>query len=137
MKHKVEVDVAGHKIPVEVEIDINEIIHAMPMDKVVKLLGKGWSFGTEKDIGNISKLEGIKDVDKSMVLVDNHYAAMICRGKIDHKNTLNTYDMNYIDIAKMMGANTITLVRKEFPALFELKDNWIMIVAPRVDTSGD
>lgn len=97
--------------------------------KYLSLLIKGWEISTQD---SMPKLKGIKTVKTDIVLKDKCTIAMIAEGELDTENKLAEYPLEYIEIAKKMGAETIIVMQKDYPCIGRLPDKKFIIIAPRV-----
>jgi hypothetical protein len=111
---------------------LSEITSMFHNKKYLYLFMKGWEISTQSEMPS---LKGIKTVKTDIVLKDRCTIAMIAEGELDTENKLAEYPLEYIEIAKNLGAETIIVMQKDYPCIGRLPDHKFIIIAPRV--SGD
>lgn len=111
----------------EVIEGVNSIMQG---EEIAKLISKGgWEFSTEP----VSGLKGVKNVKSSMVLKNRTMVAIIAAGEIDTENKIAEYPLEFVEIAKKIGAETVILMQKDYPCILKLPNDRFMIIAPRVE----
>jgi hypothetical protein len=111
---------------------IEEIMSFMGEKEIRALLDKGWVIDSQS-IETSKSLTGVKNVSGTIIMRDRCTVAMICNGTIDTEAKIAEYPLDYVDIAKKLGATSIIVTKKDYPCVAKLPDDKFLIIAPRVE----
>jgi uncharacterized Zn finger protein (UPF0148 family) len=118
------------KLKDAIENDIIRQFNAIVCDKeTAKLLSNGW----EMKQTPISKLKGMKNLKSRFSFGNKEFVACIAEGEIDSKHKVAEYTLEYLEIAKKLGAETIIVMEKDYPCYGKLPNGRFIVIAPRVE----